>query len=185
MNQKDSLSAVLLVEASRKHTDLVADLIRQKPGLFSELFSLFAVGSGQISRRAAWVMDTMSEAAPELIHPYLDRLVDLLPCLRHEGLKRHALRILARSPLPEEEHRLGELIRLCFDWLLYPETAIAVKVHCMEILYRVSQREPDLKQELAETIEYRISEESAGFRNRGKKMLAKLYFEMNQLNNQG
>jgi hypothetical protein len=48
----------------------------------------------------------------------------------------------------------------------------------MEVLYRISQVEPDLKKELADSIEWRLHEESAGFKSRGRKLLTKLYSEM-------
>jgi hypothetical protein len=48
----------------------------------------------------------------------------------------------------------------------------------MEILYRISQVEPDMKKELADSIEWRMNEETAGFRNRGQKLLKKLYMEL-------
>jgi len=59
-----------------------------------------------------------------------------------------------------------------------PSEPPAVKVHAREILYRASQIEPDLKQELIDSIEWRLNEESAGIRNRGEKLLGKLYGEL-------
>jgi hypothetical protein len=44
----------------------------------------------------------------------------------------------------------------------------------------MSQTEPDLKQELADSIEWRMQEETPGFRNHGSKLLKKLYREMNK-----
>ncbi|MCX6306725.1 MAG: hypothetical protein NT040_17300 [Bacteroidetes bacterium] len=172
------LDDLLLVEMSRRNTDLVADLVCQKPELFEELFRTFANNTEPVSRRAAWVIDTVSEKHPELIAPHLLEIIDLLPTFRHDGLKRHSMRILARSPLPSESH-LGKLIMISFEWLLETSEAIAAKIYCMDILYRISQIEPDLKKELADSIEWRMNEETAGFKNRGQKMLKKLYFEIN------
>jgi hypothetical protein len=62
--------------------------------------------------------------------------------------------------------------------LLSPKEAVAPKVYCMEILYRISQVEPNLKKELADSIEWRLNEESPGFKNRGLKILKKLYSEI-------
>jgi hypothetical protein len=177
MNNPDSIQDLLLCETSRRNTDLVADLIYQKPELFEQLFRVFADNLEPVSRRAAWVIDTVSEKHPGLIEPHLGEIIDLLSVFRHDGLKRHSLRILARSPLPSGE-RMGILMTKCFDWLLSPNEAIAAKVYCMELLYRISQVEPDLKKELADTIEWRLDEESPGFKNRARKMLKQLYFEI-------
>jgi hypothetical protein len=48
----------------------------------------------------------------------------------------------------------------------------------MEILYTISAMEPDLKKELADSIEWRISEESPGFKSKGSKLLNKLNREI-------
>lgn len=63
----------------------------------------------------------------------------------------------------------------CFNVLLSSTEPPAVKVHAMEILYKAACREPDLRQELIDTIEWRFSEESAGIRCRGEKILKRLY----------
>lgn len=172
-----TLDELLLTEMSRRNTDLVADLISQKPELFESLFLLFKKNVEPLSRRAAWVIDTVSEKDPGLIAPYLSEMVDLLCIFKHDGLKRHSLRILARSPLPADD-RLGILVSSCFEWLLSPGEAVATKIFCMDILYQVSQDEPDLKKELADSIEWRLNEETAGYKNKGLKMLNKLHFEI-------
>jgi hypothetical protein len=84
--------------------------------------------------------------------------------------------MLARSPLPEEQ--LGLLITLCFDWLTSSKESVAVKMFSMEILYRISQQEPEMKKELADSIEWRMQEETPGFRAHGKKLLKQLYREL-------
>lgn len=174
----ESLKDLMLMEMSRRNTDLVADLVRARPALFDDLFRLFLSDEDPVNRRAAWVVDTVSEDRPEWIEDRLGEIVDRLHTFRHDGLKRHSLRILARSPLPDE-NRLGELIRICFDWLVSPDEAIAAKVYAMDLLYRISEIEPDLRQELADSIEWRLGEESPGFRNHGQKVLKKLYRDMN------
>jgi hypothetical protein len=173
-----TLDDFLLFEMSRRNTDLVAELILKKPALFEELFRIFMRNEEPVSRRAAWVVDTVTENQPDLLKPHLTRILEMLEVFSHDGLKRHSLRMLSRSPLPEEEEQIGKLMTLCFEWLLSPKEAVSVKVYCMELLYRISQVEPDLKKELAESIEWRLNEETPGFKNRGQKLLKKLYKEM-------
>ena len=182
MNSNDTLDDLLLLELSRRNTDLVAGLVFQKPELFDELFRVFMRNQEPVSRRAAWVVDTVSEKHPGLINSHLTEIIEMLSQFNHDGLKRHSMRILARSPLPAEPH-LGELINICFNWLLSPHEAIAAKIFCMEILYRISQVEPEIKKELADSIEWRIDDESAGYKNRGRKMLKTLYFEIDRIKN--
>jgi hypothetical protein len=175
----NSLEELLMTEISRRNTDLVSDLILKKPELFDNLMVIFLENQEPVSRRAAWIADTCSEKEPVLLDPWIGKIIDSLPSFSHDGLKRHSLRMLSRSVLPS--NRLGKLISLCFDWLTSPKESVAVKVFCMEILYRVSQNEPDIRQELIDSIEWRMSEESPGFRTRGLKILSKLARELRDL----
>jgi hypothetical protein len=173
----ESLTDLLLVETSRRNTDMIADLVLKKPELFDELVTIYLRNEEPVSRRAVWVVDTVAEKLPELLEPYLESIAEALPNFEHDGLKRVSLRMLCRSPLPQKY--LGELMNICFDWLVAPKESVAVKVYAMEILYRISQTEPELKKELADSIEWRIAEGTPGFKNRGLKTLKKLHKEMN------
>jgi hypothetical protein len=177
MAEVESLENLLLLEMSRRNTDMVVGLAGQKQELFDELFMLFLRNEEPVSRRAAWAIDILTEKKAGLLVPYIDIIVDALPQFSHDGMKRHSLRMLTRSPLPSEEH-LGKLISLCFIWLISPKEAIAVKVYCMELLYRFSIAEPELKKELADSLEWRMDEETPGFRSRGQKLLKILYKEI-------
>jgi hypothetical protein len=176
MNLTQSLEELLMVENSRRNTDVVAALVFKRPELFVELVSIYLKNEEPVSRRAVWVVDTVAEKLPDLVLPYLDHICEMLPEFCHDGLKRNTLRILVRSPLPENQ--LGPLASLCFDWLTSPGESVAVKVYCMEILYRISQTEKDLKKELADSISWRIDEETPGFRAHGIRILKKLSVEL-------
>jgi len=176
MTNPASLENLLMIEMSRRNTDILSELVLQKPEFLDRLVEIFLRNEEPVSRRAAWVADTISEQRPELLFPYLSEIIKSLKLFCHDGLKRHSLRIINRSPVPAG--KTGELLSICFDWLLSPREAVAAKVHCMDILYRLSQSEPDLKKELADSIEWRLNEETAGFRSHGVKVLTQLYKEM-------
>ena len=115
-NESTTLDDLLLVEMSRRNTDLVADLVFQKPELFDELFRVFAGNTEPASRLAAWVIDTVSEKMPELLAPHIPEIIEMLSVFQHDGLKRHSVHMLARSPLPSPD-QMGILVNICFDWL--------------------------------------------------------------------
>jgi hypothetical protein len=171
-----TLDALLLVENSRRNTDLVAGLILKKPELFEGLIKIYLSDEEPLSRRAALVADTVTEKQPELILPFLEEMIVKLKTFSHDGMKRQTLRILSRSPLPGEN--LGLLITICFNWLTSANESVAVKMFSMEILYRISNQEPEMKKELADSIEWRMQEETPGFRSHGSKLLKKLSLEL-------
>jgi hypothetical protein len=170
------LKRVVLSGSGKAHTDQLVGMLDQKPGLFDDLVSLYLTNEEPVSRRAVWAVDYFSEKHPGYLLPYIESITEHLPRFVHNGLKRHSLRMLARSPLPEKN--LALLMNHCFDFLTSQIEPPAVKVHAMEILYRISCREPDMKRELADSIEWRIREESDGFRSRASRILKKLYQEM-------
>ncbi|MCX6248748.1 MAG: hypothetical protein NTW10_13570 [Bacteroidetes bacterium] len=176
MTNEESLEALLLVENSRRNTDLIADLILKKPELFDELIMIYLKNEEPVSRRAAWVTDTVTEKRPDLLERYLEEIVTRLETFTHDGMKRESLRMLARSRFPADQ--LGLLITLCFDWLISSSESVAVKMYSMEVLYKISQQEPEMKKELVDSIELRMHEETPGFRAHGKKLLKQLYKEI-------
>ena len=70
---------------------------------------------------------------------------------------------------------MGQLVDLCFERMLSGTVPVAIKVHCMEILFNIVKAEPDLKGELRLAIESRMNQETAGFRSRGRKILKQLH----------
>ena len=177
MKEEQTLEDLLMIESSRRNTDLLADIILKKPGLFDDLFSIMLRDEKIVSWKAAWVAGIVSEKQPDLLDPYVETMVAKLGTFKHDGMKREALRMLIRAPLPKEQ--LGHIISLCFAWITSGKEAVAIKRFSMELLYRISQQEPDLKKELADSIEWRMPEETPGFRSYGKKLIKQLYREMN------
>jgi len=176
MTNKETLTELLLSETSRRNTDMISDLVIQKPELFQELVDIYLENKEPVSRRAIWVVDTVTEKLPQLLDPFIERIILKLPEFKHDGLKRNTLRMLSRSSIPKSQS--GLIINICFDWLISPAESVAVKVFAMDILYRFSSIEKDLRKELADSIEWRIQEETPGFKCHGKKILKKLYKEM-------
>jgi hypothetical protein len=171
--EKKDLTKFLMQDNSRANTDFVGDFVRQKPELIHELWEVYLSNKEPISRRAAWIIDTVSENEQDWVKDYLARLIDIFPTFRHDGLKRHGLRILSRNPIPAE--KTGQLINICFDWLLSTEEAVAAKMYCMLILTDLSQSLPEIRHELIDTIELQMEEGSPGFKSIGRKILKKLY----------
>ncbi len=163
---------------SRANVDFVVGLLVKHPPLFDEVMEMVFRNEEPLSRRAIWVVDHYSEQHPKLMEAYLQRLYEAIPSFEHDGLKRHSLRILHRFPIQEKQ--MAGLLDLCFKFLLSSKESIAVKLFSIHILYAISQKEPDIKPELATAIEFQIMEASAGMKNIGRRILSKLYNEIAQ-----
>jgi len=166
------LKDLLLREQSRANTNVIIEIILSRPELFEELWKLVIQNKDPLSRRAAWAADYCAEINPDFLNGRLENLTILLTGFRHDGLKRHALRMISRSPLPAEN--IGHLMETCFLWLESAKESVAVKMYSMMILYRISSLEPDIRRELHDIIEIQMPEATPGLQNIGRKIMKKL-----------
>lgn len=174
--QQHNLRELLLKGNSRSYTDFVADIVSKRPGLVSELWEIYLSAEEPVSRRAAWIIDTASENKSEWAEPFLPALICKLPDFDHDGLKRHALRIISRLPFPYGTE--GDLMNIAFEWLVKTGESVAVKMYCIQILYRLSATEPDILQELYDTIEFQMQDGTPGFKSIGSKMMQQIDKDM-------
>lgn len=132
--------------------------------------------------RAAWMVDKIHDKHPELIVPYLPLMTDFVLTTHNYGKKRHFLKLISLHDIPEE--KMGILLNFSMDIFTSASEPVAVRVHAMQILYNIAQKEPDFSGELIELIENEIEfHGSAGISSRGKKLLKKLYASKKQRKN--
>jgi hypothetical protein len=170
--QQHNFRELLLKGNSRSYTDFVADIVNKRTELISELWEIYLAIEEPVSRRAAWIIDTASEGKPGWVEPFLPQLIAKLSEFNHDGLKRHALRIIARMPFPEGTE--GVLMNIAFEWLVSIPESVAVKMYCLQILYRLSANEPDILQELYDTIELQMADGTPGFKSIGSKLMQQI-----------
>ena len=168
----NNLREILLSEMSRRNIDFVVEIILNNPHLFDELFTMVIQNKEPISRRAIWALDHCTEKEPKLMLSKIEGLIEAFPNFKHDGLKRHSLRVLRNYEIPEE--KIIVMIDLCFGLLHSRKESIAVKVHAMDILYTLSKKEPGLKPELAAAIEFQLHDASSGLKNHSEKLLNKI-----------
>lgn len=114
------------------------------------LMEIALEGRDHESWRAAWVADKLTSRKPDLISPYLGKLVESLPTLAHTGKKRQFLRMISCCPVDPEV--AGSLFDHSQQLLFDPREPVAVKAYAMQILFNISEDQQELKPEVAETI---------------------------------
>jgi hypothetical protein len=167
-----TIEELLTLEQSRRNVDQVISIVKNNPEFFDTLWLIFVSNREPESRRAAWAIDILNEDLSFLTNIHLETLIDLLPEFRHNGLKRHALRILERNVLPRKNK--GQLVSICFNLLESNKSPVAVKMFSIKILARVAMQEPDLIRELIEIIEIQMNDSTPGFRSIGGKIIRQL-----------
>ena len=160
---------LLMQQLSRQHVEFVAFCIGNHQKEFARLMDIVLHGKEPVVQRAAWAMDVCLEKNPELLAPYVETLIDALHSFSNNGVKRQVVKALSSRKIPEKYE--GEMVDLCFRWLQSPDVPVAIKVHCMQILANITERHPDLAEELRTVIIEQIPRNSAGFSSRGRKIL--------------
>src|ERR1043165_8180465 len=97
MNIREALRA----EHSKRQTMAIVDYVSDDPERFAELMAIFFAGPYRATQRASWPMNYCVENHPELVKPYLGKL---LACLEsddvHDAVRRNIVRLLQYVDVP-------------------------------------------------------------------------------------
>jgi len=167
-----SLRDDILKEFSKAHSVKIAWEIGPNQESFDELIELFLGDEQRVKQRAAWILSHCEDDHPWLIEKHIETLLLNLKRPVSDPVKRNTLRVLRYVDIPED--LMGIAAELCFKFLHSGKEPVAIKVHAMDILYKIVRFFPELKDELRFVIEDQMPYGSAGFKNRGGKILKAL-----------
>lgn len=167
-----NLEAEILKEHSKKQTLKIVDYIGNDKHRFATLMDLFLEGGYRITQRSAWAVSCCAEKHPELIIPWLEKIIDNLGKPLHDAVKRNTVRILQDLDIPEKLQ--GKVADKCFHFLASRKEPVAVKVFSMTVLGNLCIKEPALANELKLLIEEQLPYATPGFLSRARKVLKQL-----------
>ncbi|MEN7551007.1 hypothetical protein AAG747_24005 [Rapidithrix thailandica] len=164
----------LLKEHSKAHSQSLATFIGNDTMLFAELIEVFLCDEYRVTQRASHVLSECADRHPQLIAPYLKKLLLNLQNPVHNAVKRNTFRVLQDFDLPDDEEILSLAAEVGFATLQSNKEAVATKAFAMTVLGNVCKKVPELTQELKIIIEDQMPYGSPGFVARGKKVLKTL-----------
>lgn len=171
MNIRDELSKQQI--HFKTHALAITEFAVSSSENFKELIDCFLSKDVRVAQRAAWSVSWAAKKKPKIVQPYIGVLVDQLKRKDvHNAIIRNSLRILEDLIIPEAFH--GETMDTCFQFVQKQETPIAIKAFALTVLFNLSKIYPDIKNELRLIIEENMDYETAAYRSRGKKILARL-----------
>ncbi len=164
----------------------VAELIMQggdQPLDIQELYKHCFHSDQTIAFRAAWVLETIALTAPERFVPVLDLFLADFPKQDNRSCQRHFTKILMciqdkkapqsfREALARSDREA--LITAVFEWLIDPETPVAVSANCMDILYDFGGEFDWIREELWHQLVILMDRGSPALNSRGKRVFKKL-----------
>ena len=164
----------ILYDSTRMVMDQTADMACKNPAMIRDLLDLAYLQKEKYSPRASRVVYFVARNRPELVIPYINEIVLSLPSISNTSIKSNFTNLLYQMDLEKFQDHLGLLVDQCFKWLNSSSETAATKVYCMEILYKIIQFVPDLRDELVSTIEDQVNKGSAGIKVRGWEVLSRL-----------
>ncbi len=173
----------LEITHSKENSLKVIDYIGEDQQKFGELMDCFFMQTKdyRVPQRAAHVVSLTFDKRPELLIPYIPKLIqELTRKTLRNSLKRNILRILQFCEIDEKDR--GIVYDRTFELMSNPQEEIAVRAFSMTVLYKISQFYPELKPELKSAILYVLEEpcSSPGVRSRGNNLLKKLNQEVSE-----
>lgn len=163
--------------ASKEARDDLMNYVLEQD-LLAEFIEFLSSNDERLRAKCSWVLQQITDDYPEALLPFSDTLIHLLPNYTSDAEKRFVMRYFNFQPLPKKEDELTQLMNYSFDWLMDPKEAIAQRAFAMTTLYLISEVVPEIKHELAVTIEAQREFSSSGFKNRAKHILKMLNAEL-------
>lgn len=172
--ERDFLTGQILAEHSKAQTMCVVRWVGHDADPLALLMEIFMGKEYRLTQRSAWAVRYVGENAPELMAPWLPKLVAQLrqPDI-HDAVKRNVLNVF--EPLEIPENLYDDLADLCFGYLTDPHEAIAIRCVSMTILEKICRDVPELKSELRLIVEEHFEHGTAGFKSRARRILKALH----------
>lgn len=169
-----NLHEAILAEHSKTNTQKIVQWIGNDGEKIRKLIDILLNDEYRVVQRAAWIVSDIAKIHPDLMREYIPVLVEKLKDTKaHIAVKRNIYRLLQFVELPEAVH--GDLMNDCFDSLMNPREALAVRAFAMSILARLVETYPEIGNELRIIIEDALQHEAAAsFKSRAKHVLNQL-----------
>lgn len=147
-----------------------------------DLIELSLFPRSEIAFRASWILEQLVHFRWEDLVPSLPDLISVYLRQENRSCQRHFTKIMMYLTHPESSQYIKSLIdsnqdkiiERTFEWLIDPETPVAVKVNCMDILLNLRSGSEWIPDELRSQVQYLLKDGSAAVQSRGKRILKKL-----------
>ena len=169
---RQKIEKFLLESLSKKATMQASKTWMNDEIIYKILWDIIKKNKHPLSWRAAWLFEHMAFEKPKYAYPFLTEIMENLPYFKHNGQKRHMLKVIQLYEFSDAQK--GDLLNICFDFLMSKSEPVAVKMHSINILYKISLSFPDINPELVSSIEINLPDATSGFKNAAKKILSKI-----------
>jgi hypothetical protein len=140
------IRGVLISGHSRALTTSIVRYIGADAKKFKVLTDIFFGGDPRLTQRSAWPMSDIGINEPQLVLPYLAKLLDALDDNEaHPAVPRNILRVLQFVEVPEKH--CSRLLDQCFSFIRGGSAPVAVRACAITVASNICNRFPDLRSE--------------------------------------
>ncbi len=140
------IRAALTAEHSRTLTTKIVSFIGDDKERFRVLMNIFLGDDLRLQQRSAWAMSEIALEHPELIRPYLKKILPRLHENGHPAIGRNILRILQFIDIPEKYE--SQVFDDCFRMIRSSSSPVAIRAFAVTVAANICNRYPELKGEL-------------------------------------
>lgn len=140
---------------------------------FDALFNLLLHHERLLVMRAADAIEKVTTLHPHYLHPHKKQLLSLLKSAMHKELKWHLALLVVRTDLTAEE--TTEVWSVLAYWAQNPNESKIVRVNCIQGLWDLTNRFPELQKSFAELIKILEREPIPSLQARIKKLKKSKY----------
>lgn len=164
------LKTQLLKVHNRRNADLIVQWIGTKQDRFDELLDILLHGDIKIAQRASWPFSISAIERPAFIKGNFSGIIENLRRTDiHKGVRRNTLSIFVYGSIPEKFE--GEIMDLCFNFLLDPNETTAIKSSSLGILEKLTKKYPEILPELTIIMEDQLPYGATSFKTKIKGIL--------------
>jgi hypothetical protein len=171
--------------AHRPIRDVISGEVFANPELFPILLKIALDVNDKNHHKACWSLELVLESKIEWLTEYLDVFCNTLQQYTHQGALRSVSKIClfvignelkvrkSGGRFTESKHN-EQITTACFDWLIYPDGKVAIKVYAMRTLYLLSKYNEWILPDLTRILSDDASKHTAAYISAAKDILKKI-----------
>jgi len=126
----------------------------------------------KIATRFLLLLSDVGQVNPEKLHQYLPTLLEMRGQIKHANIDASFPGFWLIAGVPEQNE--SKAIELLFEWLQSPKTTVTSKSRSMFVLLKLTNKYPELKNELKLCLEDQMNKHTKSFSKRVEKLISKL-----------
>ena len=161
---------VHLANDKKVASEIVARCLKNEQD-FQELLTIFFDSNNRMNQYASNPLSKIAEVNSDRFIPLLPKLIANLDNPAHKAIVRNTVRLWQFMEIPEEYE--GEIYDRCYQYLTDVKEDIAIRVFSMTVMANIAEKYIELQEEVVQLIRMYYEDGSAGFKSRGRKILAR------------